>query len=126
MAGQQHEYAFDDIGNRSTAKAGGDENGANLRTVTYAPNRLNQYTSRTFTSGRYLDVVGLANAGQSVTVNGAAAYRKGDYFRGEVNVAGSAAAFQSVSVTTGGGGAQSGSLFVPATPEPWRWRLAAR
>src|SRR5688572_31758896 len=44
VAGQQFEYAFDDIGNRNSTKAGGDPNGANLRSATYSPNRLNQYS----------------------------------------------------------------------------------
>ena len=36
VAGQQFEYAFDDIGNRKSTKAGGDENGANLRSAGYS------------------------------------------------------------------------------------------
>ena len=47
VAGQQFEYAFDDIGNRTSTKAGGDAAGANLRTATYNMNSLNQYTNRT-------------------------------------------------------------------------------
>jgi YD repeat-containing protein len=47
VAGQQNEYAFDDIGNRTTTKAGGDENGANLRSASYTSNSRNQYVSRT-------------------------------------------------------------------------------
>jgi RHS repeat-associated protein len=46
MAGQQFQYGFDDIGNRRKAKAGGDQNGANLRSGNYTPNNLNQYTQR--------------------------------------------------------------------------------
>ena len=37
VAGQQFEYAFDDIGNRTQTKAGGDENGWNLRPAGYTP-----------------------------------------------------------------------------------------
>jgi hypothetical protein len=33
VAGQQFEYTFDDIGNRTQTKAGGDSGGANLRTA---------------------------------------------------------------------------------------------
>jgi YD repeat-containing protein len=47
VAGQQHEYVFDDIGNRKTAKMGGNQSGANLRTSTYGANLLNQHTNRT-------------------------------------------------------------------------------
>lgn len=47
VAGQQFEYAFDDIGNRTSTKAGGDETGAGLRSASYSVNNLNQYVSRT-------------------------------------------------------------------------------
>ena len=47
VAGQQFEYAFDNIGNRTTAKSGGNASGAGLRTETYTANNLNQYSSRT-------------------------------------------------------------------------------
>ena len=43
VPGQQFEYAFDDIGNRTSTKAGGDQNGANLRSANYTANNLNQY-----------------------------------------------------------------------------------
>jgi hypothetical protein len=46
VAGQQFEYAHDDIGNRTQTKAGGDPNGANLRSASYGANSLNQYTNR--------------------------------------------------------------------------------
>jgi hypothetical protein len=35
VAGQQFAYAYDDIGNRTTSSAGGDDTGANLRSSTY-------------------------------------------------------------------------------------------
>jgi len=46
VAGQQFEYAFDDIGNRAFTKAGGDQNGTNLGSAAYAASKLNQYASR--------------------------------------------------------------------------------
>jgi hypothetical protein len=57
VPGQQFEYGFDDIGNRTSTKAGGDSLGASasLRSATYAANTLNQYTSRTVTNA--LDVL---------------------------------------------------------------------
>ena len=64
VAGQQFEYGFDDIGNRTTTKAGGDSTGANLRSATYTANNLNQYSSRTVPAG--FDVIGLANTAASV------------------------------------------------------------
>lgn len=39
---QQTEYSFDNIGNRNSAKAGGNKLGS-LRQSTYSPNSLNQY-----------------------------------------------------------------------------------
>jgi len=33
VAGQQYEYGFDDIGNRTSAKAGGDATRADLTTI---------------------------------------------------------------------------------------------
>ena len=79
VVGQQFEYAFDDIGNRTQTKAGGDENGANLRSASYSANALNQYTTRQFPGA--VDVTGVALATDSVLVNSQAPYRKGEYFR---------------------------------------------
>jgi YD repeat-containing protein len=56
-AGQHNEYAFDEIGNRTTAKSGGDTNGWNLRTVGYTANNLNQYTA--ITTPGYEDILGV-------------------------------------------------------------------
>ncbi len=36
VAGQQFEYSFDDIGNRTQTKSGGDATGANLRQAAYS------------------------------------------------------------------------------------------
>jgi YD repeat-containing protein len=44
VTGQQFEYSYDPVGNRTTAKSGGDVNGANLRASSYAVNSLNQYS----------------------------------------------------------------------------------
>jgi YD repeat-containing protein len=41
VAGQQFEYGIDDIGNRTVARRGGDENGWNLRQSLYTANLLN-------------------------------------------------------------------------------------
>ena len=46
VAGQQFDYTFDTIGNRTQIQAGGDQNGANLRLANYTNNTLNQITSR--------------------------------------------------------------------------------
>ncbi|MBI3763317.1 MAG: hypothetical protein HY260_15835, partial [Chloroflexi bacterium] len=47
VAGQQFAYAYDNIGNRTQTKEGGDNAGVGLRPEGYAVNSLNQYTART-------------------------------------------------------------------------------
>jgi RHS repeat-associated protein len=84
VAGQQFEYAHDDIGNRTATKAGGDETGANLRSATYGANNLNQYTNRTVPGA--VDVMGIASAGATVTVNTQAVYRHLEYYRKELPI----------------------------------------
>ena len=142
VAGQQFEYAFDDIGNRKTAASGGDSWGANLRYEDYTANPLNQYTRRTV-PGR-TDILGAAHSNATVTIltgsDGIAGpfpnaltgiyptTRKGEYFRGEVffdNRTGAvwlavtnlavlrAATTNDPDVLT----SNEGHLFVPRTPE---------
>jgi YD repeat-containing protein len=115
VVGQQFEYGFDDIGNRTVAKAGGDETGRNLRVANYGANTLNQYTNRDVPGG--FDVIGLAFATNSISVNGLAPYRRGEYFRQELTVTnGSAAVWDSVTVTSGTNSV-TGHEFVAKTPE---------
>ena len=81
VPGQQFDYTFDTIGNRTQTESGGDTNGANLRVANYYANNLNQITNRDIpgTSGRH----GRERlATNSVTVNGQTAYRNQEYFRG--------------------------------------------
>ena len=47
VSGQQYGYDFDNIGNRTDAKWGGDTSGSNLRTTSYSANSLNECTSIT-------------------------------------------------------------------------------
>ena len=84
VAGQQFDYAFDDIGNRQTTTRDG-------RQATYTPNSLNQYTSRTVPG--FVNVLGTATNTATVSLwsqDNLALYtpttRKGDYFRGEMLV----------------------------------------
>src|SRR6266853_1779499 len=80
VPGQQFEYGFDDIGNRTSTKAGGDQSGAGLRPASYSANSLNQYSNRTVPGA--FDVLGIASASSSVTVNSSAAdYRRREYFQ---------------------------------------------
>jgi YD repeat-containing protein len=107
VAGQQFEYAHDDIGNRNSTKAGGDENGSNLRSATYSVNNLNQYTNRIVPGAA--DIIGVANAPAVVTVNTQATYRHTEYYRKELSISNSSAP-QYVSVTNKAG--QSGQVSV--------------
>src|SRR5438309_2084191 len=68
VAGQQFEYKFDDIGNRTSTKSGGDQNGLNLRSASYTANNLNQYSNRDVPGSA--DIIGVADARSTVTVNG--------------------------------------------------------
>jgi hypothetical protein len=72
------------VKNRTRTKAGGDGNGVGLRSAAYSANNLNQYTSRDVPGA--VDVMGIAFATNTVTVNGQAVYRKGEYFRKELSV----------------------------------------
>src|SRR5439155_22577385 len=82
VAGQQFAYGFDDIGNRGTTQAGGDQYGANLRYASYTANTLNQYTSRTVPGA--VDILGSATNTANVTVNDQSTHRKNDYYRKEL------------------------------------------
>ncbi len=116
VAGQQFEYAHDDIGNRTSAKAGGDAGGAGLRVANYAANSLNQYSSRDVPGA--VDVMGAALPAETVAVNSQAPYRRQEYFRLELPVSnGSVPVWQSVTVTASGESTVSGNVFVPKTQE---------
>jgi RHS repeat-associated protein len=119
VPGQQFEYGSDDIGNRTSTKAGGDSSGssASLRSASYTANTLNQYTSRDVPNA--FDVLGASHATNTVTVNGSAAdYRRGEYFQELVTVVNSSTSvWQTVNVTNSGGGSITGSVFVAKTPE---------
>lgn len=84
VAGQQFAYAFDDIGNRTLSRTGGDETGAALRSSAYAIDSVNQIVARTVPSS--VDILGQATAAASLEVNGQLAYRRGEYFRAELAV----------------------------------------
>ncbi|HEY5909996.1 MAG TPA: RHS repeat-associated core domain-containing protein [Verrucomicrobiae bacterium] len=122
VAGQQFEYAHDDIGNRKSTRAGGDENGGTLRSANYTANSLNQYSSRDVPGA--VDVIGLELATNTVQVNGTTPYRKGEYFRKEVTVSnGSVPVWQSVSVTAPNETTVTGNVFVPKNQESFTYDL---
>ena len=119
VAGQKFEYQFDDIGNRKLTKAGGDASGLNLRSANYTNNLLNQIKGRDFPGS--MDILGIAHASSTVTVNGQSAYRKGEYFDQVLTwntasgaVSGSITNMASLAGTTE---TNLGVVFLPKTPE---------
>jgi RHS repeat-associated protein len=128
VAGQQFDYTFDDIGNRVSTLAGGDQWGANLRYASYTANSLNQYTSRTVPGA--IDIIGSATTTATVTVNNFPSYRKGDYYRVSLPVANTPGpVWQSVTnLAVLNNGTNSdyvasiiGNLFVSQTPETFTY-----
>ena len=119
VAGQQFQYTFDDIGNRKTTSVGGDEAGLGLKSATNTINSVNQISPRDVPG--FLNVVGVANAGATVTVNGQVAYRHNDYFRNEVSVNNSTGAvyfaITNQSVFSGNTETVTGNALLPAMPE---------
>jgi hypothetical protein len=65
LAGQQFDYDYDAVGNRTATKRGGDTSGANLRTMSTSANNLNQYTSVSTPS--QVEVLGAAASSASDT-----------------------------------------------------------
>jgi RHS repeat-associated protein len=115
-AGQQFEYSFDTIGNRTSTKIGGDQNSANLRLATYLANNLNQYTSRSVTGA--VEVTGVSFATNSIQVNGLTAYRKGEYFWQELLTNNTTAPlWMGVTASTAGQSNVIGNVFLAQTPE---------
>jgi RHS repeat-associated protein len=116
VAGQQFEYSFDDIGNRTQAKAGGDAVGSSLRLAGYTNNTLNQLTSRGVPEA--VDVMGLGLATNAVNVNGQSTYRKSEYFWKELSVTNNLGAlWTNMNVSAAGESTISGAVFVPKDPE---------
>lgn len=124
LGGQQFEYTFDDIGNRTAAKNGGNQTGTGLRSFSYTPNSLNQYTSRTVPDA--VDILGTAPIGSPVTVNGQAAVRQANYFWREVPVPGADLRVLSTTIGNTVGTAtttKTGWLVVPPATETYHYDL---
>jgi RHS repeat-associated protein len=122
VAGQQFDYAFDDIGNRTQTMAGGDQNGSNQRIANYHANNLNQYTNRDVPG--YVDIMGLAYATNSVTVNGSTAYRHGEYFRQQLPIGNSSGPqWTNITVSAPGQTDVSGHQFVATNHEAFAYDL---
>jgi RHS repeat-associated protein len=123
IPGQQFGYTHDNIGNRTAAKVGSDQNA-----TAYTPNPLNQYENRTVPST--VDITGNANAAASVTVTvggqaSPSVYRHNEYYQatGTVNNTNSPAwAPVTVSATRGGtNNTQSGNLLVPPATQTFQY-----
>ncbi len=120
VAAQQFDYTFDTIGNRTATLAGGDQNGANLRSASYGANSLNQYTNRTVPG--YADIMGVSFATNTVTVGGQTAYRKAEYFRDQLPVNNnSSAVWTNIVVSATGQTSVTGNVFVARTPESFSY-----
>lgn len=127
--GQQTEYAFDNAGNRTASRAGGNQFGE-LRQSVYAANSLHQYTQRTVPGAA--DVTGTAHAAATVTVNNEPTARRGDFFYKELAVPnGAGPAYAPVNVVGarnnfGAGGEDAvtergGRVFVPPAVEGYSY-----
>lgn len=118
-AGQQFEYAFDDIGNRKQTKADGDAIGASLRAASYTNNLLNQITGRDVPGA--VDVTGIAHASAGVTVNGLSPSRKGEYYRSELSFNNTTGAFwagiTNTATLAGSTNTQHGHVLLPRTAQ---------
>jgi len=119
VPGQQFDYSFDTIGNRTQTQAGGDQSGGGLRLASYSVNNLNQIVSRDYPGTN--DVIGAALANNAVTVNGQAAFHKWEYFRGTVGTNNANAPAWLTASVASGGSSNTGSLFVPQTREQFRY-----
>lgn len=80
--GAQTEYSFDNAGNRTYSKIGGNQLGT-LRTSAYANNSLNQSLQQTIPG--LIDVAGTAAPEATVTINNLPSFRKGKYFYRELS-----------------------------------------
>ena len=123
--GEQFEYTFDHIGNRTQTKVGGNSAGQSLRTATYNRNLLNQYTSRTVPGT--VDLLGFAPANNPVTFATppggnpvAADFRSGEFYQKALSWTNTLIArYEGVDIDTNGGGAPEETrwVFLPKTPE---------
>lgn len=82
VAGQQYEYSYDSIGNRTVTQSGGSQFGTSLRQTTWTVNELNQ--TITNAAYGYVNIFGEADVSATVTVNHESAYRTGEFFRKEL------------------------------------------
>ena len=123
--GAQTENSYDTLGNRTSAKSGGNQLNQ-LRQSTFTTNSLNQYSQRSVPGA--VDITGTANSAATVTVNDLSTARKGDYFYKELAVDNTAGPVNAQITVTGarqnfGAGGedavtqQGGHTFLPQAAE---------
>ncbi len=84
IPGHQFGYVYDGIGNRESTEVGGDQSGADLESVDYTPNLLNQYSAYSSPTKQW--ITGEAVETAQVFVNGQWAWRNGKFFAREVEL----------------------------------------
>jgi RHS repeat-associated protein len=117
VAARGFNYAFDNIGSRTSSSVIGAD-ASDVQTTTYANNNLNQVTSRT--SPASVNVTGLAPTAATVTVNSAAVTRQGDYYYKNVT-SGSTPAWLSLAASSSLGGSTTRYSYLAATPESYTY-----
>ena len=117
VAARGFNYAFDNIGSRTSSSVIGADS-SDVQTTTYANNNLNQVTSRT--SPASVNVTGLAPTAATVTVNSAAVTRQGDYYYQNVT-SGSTPAWLSLAASSSLGGSTTRYSYLAATPESYTY-----
>ena len=80
VAGQQFEYTFDSIGNRESARYGGDTDGKNLSELAYTKGKDDPTQIGAIEHPGIAYVTGEANENAEVAVNGRSSERQGKYF----------------------------------------------
>jgi YD repeat-containing protein len=112
VAGEQYGYGFDNIGNRTVAQSG---SAGAMSTVGYTANNLNEYTGIVTPGSK--DILGLAFATNTVTVNGGVADRKGEYFHKAITVANSGGPVWQEVTNCAGTSTVTGGLVFPANSQ---------
>jgi RHS repeat-associated protein len=123
VAGQQYAFAFDTIGNRLSSRAGGNTSGTGLRAATYAPNNLNEYSTRSSTTPWEADILGDALSGSTVTVNSSTPdSQHGQYFWKALAGSTTTPDWLGVSIVDGST-TVSGNVYLPPETETYHYDL---
>jgi hypothetical protein len=123
VAGQQYAFAFDTIGNRLSSSEGGNTGGTGLRAATYAPNNLNEYSTRSSTTPWEADILGDALSGSTVTVNSATPDNlHGQYFWKALAGGTTTPDWLGVSIVDGST-TVSGNVYLPPETETYHYDL---